>query len=65
MRKELFHQRPQNPHRALVPKPVIQAMLVALMRLPIFSLCESTDYEFPTIENTSKRLVNSTFADYD
>ena len=65
MREVLFHQRPQNPHRALVPKPVIQAMLVALMRLPIFSLCESTDYEFPTIENTSKRLVNSTFADYD
>ena len=43
MREVLFHQRPQNPHRALVPKPVIQAMLVALMRLTIFSLESETN----------------------
>ena len=43
MREVLFHQRPQNPHRALVPKPVIQAMLVALMRLTIFCLKSETN----------------------
>ena len=43
MREVFFHQRPQNPHRALVPKPVIQAMLVALMRLTIFSLESETN----------------------